>query len=171
LKLGSKVVSIYKPFLKPNAEEQRDLDWLGGILDGEGSISKTGNAISQQENSNPEIFEGIKVVLERLKIGYAMGMTHTSTRFSMKGGRSLQIRLLQNARMMKKERFRKALWDGRQLSETSGRGGGCSQPKIVSIERFGKKKTVELETTTHNLVCNGFAVFWSSALAARNTYR
>ena len=60
LRLKSKLVSVYRPSEKPTEDQQRDWDWLGGLLDGEGSISKTGITISQQEAANPEVFAKIK---------------------------------------------------------------------------------------------------------------
>lgn len=158
LKVGCKTVSVYKPTMPPTAAQQRDLDWLGGMLDGEGSISQSLCALHQKESSNPEVYEAIGAVLDRLGIAYTMGKTHKTDRFSLLGGRSLLIWLLNHARMMKLNRFHQALWSSRQHSETTGRGGGPSQPKIISIAPIGEQMVYDIETETHNFVCEGFAV-------------
>ena len=85
-------------------------------------------------------------------------MTHRSERFSLAGGRTLLLRLMQNCRMAKIDRFRKTLFGGRQIAETCGRGGGRSYPVVAEMNPLGKNTVYDIETETHNFVCEGFAV-------------
>jgi len=157
LSMGSKMVSFYAPSIS-KLEQQRDFDWLGGIFDGEGSISRAGIHISQQLKSNPEVYSEIESVLYRLGISFEVGNTHTSQRFSLSGGRSLLVRLLQNARMAKKRRILDTLWSSKQIAETCGRRGGGSYPVVVEMKSVGERDVYDFETETHNFVCDGFAV-------------
>ena len=157
LKLGSKMVSVYTPSLKwPMLH--RDMDWLGGILDGEGAVSKEGVGISQKKSVNEEVFSVVLAVLRKLEIDFSLGVTHSTDRIALLGGRSLLIRLLQQARMAKVTRFYETLWGAKQIAETSGRGGGSTYPVVQKMESIGEETVFDIQTTTHNFVCDGFAV-------------
>lgn len=158
LKAGRKLVSVYTPSAAPTPDQQRDLDWLAGILDGEGTISRAGACIYQKEATNPEIFAALKGVLNNVNIKYGMSKTHATEVFSLRGGRSLLIRLLQYTRIMKRSRIVKALWGAKQLSESTGRGGGRLLSKVLDITPIGNHLVYDIETETHNFVCEGFAV-------------
>jgi hypothetical protein len=159
IRVGSKLVSVYRPSAPPTPEEQRQLDWLGGILDGEGSISSTGIAISRQQNENPEVCEMIRNTLATLAIPYSTGKTHTSDRFSLKGGRSLLIRLLQHCHMAKLQRVIATLAAAKQIAESSGRRGGESgYSTVASMKSQGEQTVYDIQTSTSNFVCDGFAV-------------
>lgn len=158
LKIGSKTVSVYRPIPKPTAQQQRDLDWLGGMMDGEGSVGKTGISLYQKESVNPEVHAGISHILDRLGVSFALNKTRSTGCFSLQGGRSLLIWLLNNARMTKTKRFHDTLWGAKQHAETTGRAGGGAPPKVLNIEPIGEKWVYDIETETHNFVCEGFAV-------------
>lgn len=87
-KVGTRLVSVYRPSAWPTAVEQRQLDWLGGILD-----------------------------------------------------------------------FTASLWAAKQVGETCGRRGAeRNYPRVVSMEPIGEQKVFDIETTSGNFVCDGFAV-------------
>jgi hypothetical protein len=152
------MVSVYKPTPAPSPVQQRDLDWLGGILDGEGSISRTGICISQKQSINPEVCAAISEALNRLEIDFAMARTHATDRFNLLGGRSLLIRLRQHARMVKMRRIVQTLFAGMHISETTGRGGGGKYPTVATMESIGQRVVYDIQTSTSNFVCDGFAV-------------
>jgi hypothetical protein len=158
LKVGTKMVSVYTPSQPCEREGQRDFDWLGGMFDGEGSISRAGTVIYQKQTENPEVHAELLRVLQRLGISHGMGMTHTTDRFALGGGRSFLIRLLQNARMAKQGRILATLWGASQISETTGRAGGGRHPIVAAMESMGEEQVYDFETGTHNFVCDGFAV-------------
>jgi hypothetical protein len=159
LKIGSKMVSVYQPKLPPTPEEQRDWDWLGGIIDGEGSVgSTTGATIYQKAGINPEVFDAIRDTLKRLQLPWRETSVHSCSRFLIFGGRSFKIHLLQYARFAKRRKLLNALWDGVQLTEASGRRGGSSHPAVVSIESLGEQIVYDIQSSTSNFVCDGFAV-------------
>ena len=152
-------MSVYRPSAWPTAVEQRQLDWLGGILDGEGSLTGSLLTVSQQALSNPEVFGSIANTLRALGISFSQGITNKTESFLLHGGRSLRIRLLQQAQMAKRERFTASLWAAKQVGETCGRRGAeRNYPRVVSMEPIGEQKVFDIETTSGNFVCDGFAV-------------
>lgn len=158
-KVGTRLVSVYRPSAWPTAVEQRQLDWLGGILDGEGSLTGSLLTVSQQALSNPEVFGSIANTLRALGISFSQGITNKTESFLLHGGRSLRIRLLQQAQMAKRERFTASLWAAKQVGETCGRRGAeRNYPRVVSMEPIGEQKVFDIETTSGNFVCDGFAV-------------
>lgn len=166
LKIGRQVVSVYRPQPIPTPSEQRDLDWLGGIMDGEGSGGKGKTTIAQSQNKNPETFKRIDETLRRLGIDFGMGLDnenrlHRRTDiFELRGGRSLKVRLLRDCRMAKNERFVRDLWcSSRQIAESSGRRGGWSSyDRVVSLESLGKQTVYNIQSSSGNFVCQGYAV-------------
>jgi hypothetical protein len=161
LKVGREIVSVYKPLPAPSVEEQRLLDWLGGMLDGEGSCSSSGTTLYQSTTSNPEMCSVIQERLRLLKIDFEEffdpreGVIH----FKLQGGRSLKARILRHCSIGKKQRVLNAVWGaGRYIAESNGRRGGSSHERVISIEEIGEQTVYDIITTTGNYVCQGFAV-------------
>ena len=162
LYLGSEVVSVYKPAPSPSASQQRDLDWLGGILDGESD----GTGIAQSLKANPEVHKRIGEVLNRLDIDFNLaagrgGYSDTPCDiFEMRGGRSLLVRLLRDCNMAKISRFVKSLWSSSgHIAETSGRGGrGHFLERVIRIEDLGEDTVYNIQSSSGNFVCHGCAV-------------
>lgn len=152
LHIGDSIVSVYKPLVKPSEEEQRNLDWLGGILDGEGSCTITNIYISQSPNANPDVWAGIHKTLQELNINYTF--RNDSEQFVLTGGRNLIIKFINHSKMFKKERFIKRIWDrpGR-LAEDGG-----SQCTVLSKTCIGECNVYNIQSSTGNYVAYGFAV-------------
>ena len=108
----SRIVSVYTPQPPKDSKEQRDLDWIGGMFDGEGTVNGS-LFLSQSKEKNPEVWAGLTATLDRLAIitkKYDHNRSGDECMFHLAGGRSLRIRLLQYSLMYKKQRFIKALW-------------------------------------------------------------
>jgi hypothetical protein len=160
LQIGTQIVPVYTPTVLPERDEQRDLDWLGGILDGEGSVAKGRVSIAQSHEKNPAIYKRIEETLNRVGISFRYGRNNSCVDiFDMRGGRSLKIRLLRDCRMAKTDRFRYALWDSsKQIAETAGRRGGSSYERIVKIEEMGVQTVYNIQSSSGNFICQGVAV-------------
>lgn len=161
LKIGREVVSVYKPAVLPSPEQQRFLDWLGGVLDGEGSCSTSNVSIYQSGIENPEMCSIIRERLNSLGILFeeSIDSRRGVVNFVLFGGRSLRIKLLQQCNMAKKSRFIDSLWKSSKcIPESSGRRGGSSYERIISIEDVSEQVVYDITTTTGNYVCQGFAV-------------
>lgn len=145
------LVSVYTPPNIPTTEEQRDLDWLGGIFDGEGSCGVSGQTlISQSPTANPLVHAEIGATLDRLKIPW--GYVNDSKQFTVQGGRTLKVRLLKYSRMAKHQRFRDSLWNksGRVMED-----GGYDQ--VVNVNVLGEMNVYNIQSSTGNYVAAGYA--------------
>ena len=124
------LASVYEPPEIPTLEDQRDLDWIGGVFDGEGSCGIGGQPlISQSPIANPLVYTEITATLDRLHIPWSY--INDSKQITVQGGRSLKVRLLKYARMAKHQRFRDSLWNrpGRVMED----GGN---DKVVGAEVY-----------------------------------
>lgn len=148
LHIGFNLCSVYTPMPPQTIEEERLLDWLGGIIDGEGSVGST-IAIAQSPAVNPEVCAAIHQTLNDLNIKYVF--REDSNQFILAGGKTLKARFLQHATIMKRKRFLTALWkrNGR-VSESNDR--------IISIRLLAKQMVYNIQSSSGNFVCQGLAV-------------
>jgi predicted phage terminase large subunit-like protein len=149
LAVGGDLCSVYKPLIAPTADEQRDLDWLGGILDGEGSCGVSGQTlISQSVIHNNIVYNEIAATLARLSIPFEW--RGDCSQFFLHGGRSLKVRLLSHAKMAKYKRFVDSMWD---------RSGYVSDELdvVVLIEPLGEMEVYNIQSSSGNYVAAGFA--------------
>jgi predicted phage terminase large subunit-like protein len=148
---GRKLYPVYRrrierPFAK------RMLDWLGGMMDGEGTISGKNNpVISQSRKKNPEVCEQIEIALSYLQIPYKYH--NSSASYQLHGGRSLSIRLLQKATMAKKQRFIDNLWS--KAGGVTERNAGLD--RVIAVNFDSRATVYNFETTTGNYVAWGYA--------------
>jgi predicted phage terminase large subunit-like protein len=149
LKVGCSVVSVCNVSPPQSDDEQRDLDWLGGILDGEGSVNGS-VMVAQSKEANPVVCKEIRDTLERLRIPFQQ--YENFHLFALHGGRSLKMRLLRHARMAKRQRFSDHIWSNcRRVAENGG------VEKIVTIRPDGHQAVYNIQSSTGNFVCYGFA--------------
>lgn len=159
--IGSVLHSVYTSPRDVTSEEQRDFDWLGGILDGEGSCSgRNAIFISQSHDGNAEVWGEVGKALSRLGIPFGSWKQERSPRpkwnkkgnYWINGSRSTKLLILKNCRMAKRQRFIDNLWrSAGMLTEEEGR------QKIVSINPVGWMTVYGLTTETGNYVAWGFA--------------
>ena len=157
LRVGIGVVPVYTPMLPTSSQEQRDLDWLGGIIDGEGTCNGSVQ-ITQSVEQNPEVCARLEGVLSRLGIDFAVydqtareGHSHARI-YTLHGGRTLRARLLQHAQMAKRQRFVDRIWS------TSRRIAQVSDEHVISIEEVGERTVYNIQSSSGNFVCQGYAV-------------
>lgn len=156
------LLPVYNVPARPSPRDQRLLDWLGGMLDGEGACKYGNITIHQSETANPKICAEIDRVLRLLKIdhrkesglpGYSRTdpgrMTGKGAQWVLRGGRSLKVRLLNHAKMVKKFQVRNTM-SKNYLVEGK-------RDKVVSMESVGEMPVYWLETETGNYVVWGFA--------------
>ena len=154
------LLPVYRVSESPSPRDQRLLDWLGGMLDGEGACKHGNITIHQSETRNPAICKELDRVLRLLKIDHtcrndlpAYGrdgrVCGTGRQWVLKGGRSLKVRLLNQAKMVKKSQVVTTM-STNYLVE-----GG--RDKVVSMELVGEMPVYWLQTETVNYVVWGFA--------------
>lgn len=164
-RVGSRLMSIYEPFNSPTVSEQRKLDWLGGMIDGEGSCRHGAIQITQSVKRNRLICDKIDSALTSLDFAYTRytqnydypdyrnpeRKSKRGTRYcwNLLGGRSTKIRLINNCMMTKKKQIVKGMWKrtGRVIE---------NEDRIISIESVGKMRVYGLTTTTGNYVAWGY---------------
>lgn len=146
---SSELVAVYQPGEAPTPEKQRILDWLGGILDGEGSVGST-IAISQSPTKNPEVWAGIRDAL--LTLGIHFEWRDDCDQFIIHGGRSLKIFLVKYAKLTKLERFAESFWK---------KPGGIAEDdgfdKVVTAVWCGEEDVYNIQSSSGNYVAYGFA--------------
>lgn len=147
LHVGFNLCSVYAPSPPQTSEEQRLLDWLGGMIDGEGSVGSV-VSIAQSPTANPEVHAALHKTLQDLGIKY--NFRDDCNSFILAGGKTLKTRFLQHAKITKRSRFLKALWkrNGR-ISESNDR--------VVAIYSLGKERVYNIQSSSGNYVCEGFA--------------
>jgi hypothetical protein len=159
LNIGRDLVSVYTPTSQPTPDQQRDFDWLGGMMDGEGSVNPSTISLAQSNIRNPDVCKEIDEVCARLGISYHKQIAKggfSGSKMSeyrvLRGGRSLMIRLLRDAKMAKSKRFVEKLW--------SRPGRVCEQDgldRVVSIEPIAEMTVHNITTETGNFVSYGYA--------------
>lgn len=166
LSIGARVSSIYKPLKQLSVEERVLYGWLGGMLDGEGSVGQKGQVSLHQASCNPEVQFAINEVLTELGIPYNFREGNRKAEeenpkwskrghWQFRGGRSLLISLLNNCTMYKRQRFIDAI-----ESINSGVGEkltkGTNRLTVVAIESIGTMPVYALTTDTGNYIAWGF---------------
>ena len=157
LKVGTKIKSITTPWGEPDHED----GWVGGLLDGEGTIAKrnvsAGMTVMQRDNS----------VLQRLN-NYVKDNDYTPSRTvdnrwkeSGSLGKS-DVHYLSFGRMdelfrligkTRPSRFiENKFWEGRELP---GKKTGVGTVEIVSIEPVGEQRLIDLQTSEGTYIAEG----------------
>lgn len=165
-RVGCELHSVYTPPSPVSQEDQRLYDWLGGLMDGEGSCETRGQMTLSQSDRNPEVQAEINRVLHRLGFEFSFWSGNRKTEienpkwakrghWNINGGRAAKIKLLTHAHMAKKERFVRSLWLSADRLTTSVKGQ--IRHKVISITPAGEMPVYGLTTTTGNYVAWGFA--------------
>lgn len=162
-RVGQELFSVVSDMPVLNPDQQRWMDWLGGILDGEGSCQK-GNTIfiSQSHTANPEVCNGIRECLEVLGFKWTQftrpagiygGRKHQpATQWMLKGGRSMMRQILLQAKMSKRQRVIDSMYFRGGVREIR-----TEKHIVQDISPLGFDQVYALETETGNYVVWGFA--------------
>jgi hypothetical protein len=157
LKIGAKVRWITKPWDEGDYED----GWFGGMLDGEGSISKrnVGAGVNVSQREGPTWQRVLKYARDR---GYHACIENDQAERLTKYGK-VPVPKLAFGRM--DEMFRligqtrptrfinNLFWEGRELP---GKRTGIGWATIVKIEALGSGEVVDLQTTTGTYIAEGF---------------
>ena len=126
-------------------KDNRDFNYLAGMLDGEGACKYGSISIHQCPIHNPEVYERIGQELDKLEISYQK----RDDCYVLRGGRQTKFDILKGNPA---KRF--------QIVNTIlNRCGTVAREKhkVISIEQYKKEKVFALQTETGNYVAWGYA--------------
>jgi hypothetical protein len=158
IKVGTSVRWVAKPWSDPTVED----GWFGGMLDGEGSISKinTSAGINVSQRVGP-VWDRLVAYCEQR--GYNHCVEDDKAERLSKYGK-VPVPKIAFGRM--DEMFRvigqtrptrfigKHFWEGRELP--GKRNGDVGWATVVSIEPLGEQTLVDLQTSTGTYIAEGF---------------
>lgn len=158
LTVGTKVRWVAKPWDEPAFED----GWFGGMLDGEGSISKRNSSagVNVSQRYGPVWDRLVKYATDR---GYNACVENDVAERPSKHGR-VPVPKLAFGRM--DEMFRligqtrpsrflgNRFWEGRELP--GKRNGDVGWATVTSIEAIGEGDVVDMQTTTGTYIAEGF---------------
>jgi hypothetical protein len=142
--VGRSLMRVIDPTSELASHLQWDAAWLGGVYDGEGSS----NQIAQSPAHNPEVYERIGVVLQKLGLrGYPNPAGWYFTGFTPAAKKQALVDFLN--------------WTKPTRSRSIGRmimGAHFRKPdRVVSIRPIGRGTVTSMQTSTGNYVAWGYA--------------
>lgn len=173
LRVGSKIRFITKPWSGDSFED----GWMGGVVDGEGSICKktrSGSMISISQVDGV-VFDRIMSYVKERFYNYRLEVDKREPSDSSKFG-SKDVNKVIIGRMNEMFRFlgetrplrmiNKKWWEDKALP---GKNTGIGWASVVSIKKIGKRAVVDLQTSTKTFIAEGF-VSHNSTLSAAYIY-
>jgi len=184
VRVGDRLTWTAKPWVTENT---RDGGYMAGLLDGEGWVSETRVAVSQ----NPgEVLDEAQRVFKRLGIDIIVEIPtgrprptvtpngnpyeqHT-VRLTVQGGRWKSMEVLGRVRPRRLLQNSRSLWEGGDLAK---RGAsvthGSSWAVVTGIEYVGEQEVVALQTSSRTFIAEGFAshnsAMWAGAPGSPGT--
>jgi hypothetical protein len=157
LEVGNYIRYITKPWGEPNFED----GWFAGILDGEGSISKSNSSAGINVSQLPgKVFDRMLDYVN--KNGYHYRIENDKTERKTKYGKK-PVSKICIGRMdeifhligkLRPSRFiNNRFWENRELP---GKKSGIGWSKIVSIENLPDQEMIDLQTSTGTYIAEGF---------------
>ena len=122
-------------------EHQALASWLGGIFDGEGSVSQSTLQLAQSQAHNPEVHAAIGQALTALGFHYSV----TDRVYRLLGGQSMLVRFLVLCRPVR----------GFKIVNVLHRMVRCADDRVVALRDLGEGEVVSLQTSTGNYVAWG----------------
>lgn len=159
-RVGDDIRYVTKPWGESSLEDA----WYGGILDGEGSMKRTGNRSSLQITASQR---GGSVWNRMLAYIRSRGHSHHVTADSRSSGQSSKLgsdpvyavtvtrmnEMFQLLGQCRPVRFlERRWWEGRDLP---GKRSGEAWARIVSITPVGRRRMVDLQTSTKTFIAEG----------------
>jgi hypothetical protein len=151
--VGMKMVSVVRFPGPPPEGLCKEIGWMSGIIDGEGSFPR----ITQSEGHNPKVCREIERVLKLLGIPFTKQTVDPAkyglspkllNHYYFNGGRDTYLKVLDWMRPVKNDTTHV------QKRMFAGRFGTADE--IIKIESAGIGEVVCLSTTTRNFVAEGF---------------
>ena len=140
----------------PLSEEQLHCAlWLGGIFDGEGSVSGGLLTIAQSKKHNPEVCNRIEHCLKVLNFDYGI-QTRSDEKagvliYYLRGGRNEVFRFLTVTKPAKWFQIVKGL-----LYRSSRISGVDKKVSVIGMEFLGNDVVYNIQTETGNYIANGY---------------
>lgn len=153
------LISVYDPRRVNGACDERAAAWLGGFFDGEGAVSGGQIHMHQTDGRNRVVCERLEATLQTL--GFDFGMTQrihskagwqAGRDYYIRGGREEHIRFLRQCRPARAHKIVDGLY-----ARGSRKFGKACRDALVSIEAVGEQQVFNVETTTGNYICYGYA--------------
>lgn len=166
MRSGDKIRKIVNVWGDPSYED----GWFSGIIDGEGSLSKktrTGVSLSISQVEG-DVLDRIFKYLDSNKILYRIEWDRREKGIKSKLGnkpvcKAVISRLSEVFKIIGKTRpsrmIKKNWWIDKSLP-----AGGNSYESIVSIKSIGKQEMIDLQTSEHTYIANGFVSHNSTAV-------
>lgn len=132
-----------------NVNESLDFfeGYIGGLLDTDGSVSKTNQIrISQSKAANPDVWERLLFAIKKLNIKF----NTEKTGICLNGGFPLRNRILFKSLPHHSIKSHNLIYNFSVK--------GLDKAEILSISQGTKQTVYNLETTTENYIANGFIV-------------
>lgn len=150
--VGSSLLRVEPKLPAWSSLRQRDLDWIAGILDGEGHFRSNVITITQSSIANPDVYARIKEVLDRLGWDYREELREPeyANSFRIRDTRAVIHELAERTSLAKIGRALRAQW-------SSPRKPVRERDKVMSISPGVEEDVYALETTTGNYVVWGYA--------------
>lgn len=159
IKVGTQVRWVTKPWEAGDIED----GWMGGMLDGEGSIAKSSHAagINVSQRPGPVWDRLVRYATER---GYNACIESDGAERPSKHGK-VPVPKLAFGRMDEMMRLigqtrptrfvGNRFWDGRELPGKRN-GNGVGWATVTGIEELGEQPMVDLQTSTGTYIAEGF---------------
>lgn len=170
-KVGHYLLRVVDCHYKPSYEDLLNWRYLGGLLDGEGSLKYSQLSLHQSQKHNPGVYSKMIEVMSSLGITYNI-YAHKGKegchQFHIRGGRDTRAYLIRYGNMGKKEQLLDGILTDRNRTVFQDQSKQCKDhdPKIivqggrdsiVSIEPDGDEMVYSMQTTTGNYVVWGYA--------------
>ena len=157
IKVGDYVRYITKPWGAPTVED----GWFSGILDGEGSISKTNSSAGINVSQLPgKVFDRMLNYVQKNGYNYRIedDKTERKTKYGKKPVPKICIgrldEMFQLIGKLRPSRFiNNHFWDNRELP---GKKSSIGWAKIVSIEQLPDQRMIDLQTSSGTYIAEGF---------------
>lgn len=163
--VGSKLLRYVPVLPELTPQRQRDLDYIAGMLDGEGHFRSNVVTISQSPSANPEVWSKINEVLSRLGWSYRVERGFRPEggewgSYRLRDTRAVIHELLERTDLAKRQAALDAQW-------SSPRKPCRERDRVVEIVPEGEEPVYALQTGTGNYVVWGYASSNSSMYQQR----
>jgi hypothetical protein len=159
MRVGGRLRAITTPWGAPGVED----GWMGGMLDGEGSCNKkkAGGAEVSVSQLYGAVYDRVVAYFVARGYTYHEDIEKSVIRAGKFGrkpigkaslGRMDEIfRLIGQTRPVRFRHLR--WWEGKELP---GKRNGTGRPRILSITAVGRRRMVDLQTSTKTFIAEGF---------------
>lgn len=158
-KVGDDIRWVTKPWEESDGEDR----WFGGLIDGEGYFRFINRSVdlSGAQNVGP-LFDEMKSYVENKKYGYIVGYDKRVSGKSERARKNILggiwfDKIDEVFKVIGKTRpkrfINKHWWEGKEFP---GKRSGIGWAKTISIEKLPEQEMIDLQTSTHTYIAEGF---------------